>query len=308
MIVTVTINPAIDQTIGIPDFKVGQVNRVQSSQLNAGGKGINVAAFLADFGLPVTATGFLGADNDEIFCRTFAHKGITDCCLRIAGKTRIGLKIVDESARQTTDINFPGEQPTSQDIQHLFEVLSDLSQAGEWFVISGSIPSGVSAGIYAEMIQSLSGKKVVLDTSGEGLRQAVQAGPWMIKPNLEELQELVGERLETPLAVRQAAAELIQQYGIHSVVVSLGKDGAVFVEKEKTLWAMPPETTVLSTVGAGDALVAGTIAGQLRGYDLEDCARLATAFSLSAVTHIGAGLPSLEQVWAEMEQVAIRQA
>src|SRR5512138_536002 len=142
-VVTVTINPAIDQTLTIPNFAAGIVNRVQSSQMDAGGKGINVASILSDFGQPATVTGFLGAGNDEIFRRMFERKGIEDRCVRIAGQTRIGVKISDEVLHQTTDINFPGETPSPLDITRLFDILTELSAAHNWFVLSGSIPRGV---------------------------------------------------------------------------------------------------------------------------------------------------------------------
>jgi 1-phosphofructokinase len=306
-VVTVTINPAIDQTVVIPNFAAGAVNRVQSVQLDPGGKGINVASFLADFGQPVTVTGFLGADNDEIFRRFFARKEIEDRCVRIAGQTRIGVKISDEAQRQTTDINFPGQAPSLADIEHLFDILRGLATSCEWFVLSGSIPAGVSAGIYREMVTLLSGKKVVLDTSGEGFRQAVAAGPWLVKPNVDELGEFAGERLPTPAAIVQVARALVQRYGITSVVVSMGKEGAIFVEGQETVWAVPPSVEVKSTVGAGDAMVAGIVAGKIRGLALAECARLATAFSTSAITHIGSGLPSVEAVQLGMEQVTIRE-
>jgi 1-phosphofructokinase len=306
-VVTVTINPAIDQTIAIPNFTAGAVNRVQSSQLDPGGKGINVASFLSDFGQPATVTGFLGADNDEIFRRFFARKGIEDRCVRIAGQTRIGVKISDEAQRQTTDINFPGQAPSPVDIEHLFDILRELATSREWFVLSGSIPAGVSGGIYREMVALLSGRKVVLDTSGDGFRQAVAAGPWLIKPNVDELGEFAGERLLTPAEIVREARALVQRYGINSVVVSMGKEGAIFVEGQQTVWAVPPPVEVKSTVGAGDAMVAGIVAGKIRGLGLAECARLATAFSMSAITHIGSGLPSLEAVQSGMEQVTIRE-
>lgn len=306
-VVTVTINPAIDQTIAIPNFTAGTVNRVQSSQLDPGGKGINVASFLSDFGQPATVTGFLGAENDDIFRRFFARKGIEDRCVRIVGQTRIGVKVMDEALRQTTDINFPGQTPSLADVAHLFDILKQLVSAHEWFVLSGSIPAGVSAGIYGEMVRTLAGKKVVLDTSGEGFRQAVAAGPWLIKPNVDELREFVGERLDTPAAILQVARTLIERYSIASVVVSMGKEGAIFVEGEETIWAAPPPVEVKSTVGAGDAMVAGIVAGKIRGLSLTECARLATAFSLNALTHIGSGLPSIEAVQLARDQVTIRE-
>jgi len=307
LVVTVTINPAIDQTIIIPNFTAGAVNRVQSSQMDAGGKGINVASFLADFGQPVTVTGFLGADNDDIFRRLFERKGIEDRCVRIAGQTRIGVKVSDEVFHQTTDINFPGETPSSADIKRLFEILAELTATHEWFVLSGSIPRGVSTSIYQEMVRTLAGKKVVLDTSGEGFRQAIPAGPWLIKPNVDELSEYAGKPLDSPKAILEQARAIMSRYNIHSVVISMGKEGAIFVEGNETFWAVPPAVEVKSTVGAGDAMVAGIVAGKIRGLALAKCARLATAFSVTAISHIGSGLPSIEAVQSAKEQVTIRE-
>jgi len=306
-VVTVTINPAIDQTVIIPNFTAGAVNRVQSSQMDPGGKGINVASFLADFGERATVTGFLGADNDGIFRRLFEQKKIEDRCVRIAGQTRIGVKVSDDALHQTTDINFPGETPTLSDIRRLFEILSELSTTHEWFVLSGSIPRGVSDSVYAEMVKLLSGKKVILDTSGEGFRQAVPEGPWLIKPNVDELSEYAGERLDSPTAILEQARSLMERYNIHSVVISMGKEGAIFVEGDETAWAIPPAVQVKSTVGAGDAMVAGIVAGKLRGLSLAEEARLATAFSVTAISHIGSGLHSVEAVQSARKQVMIRE-
>lgn len=311
-VVTVTINPAIDQTISIPNFTAGTVNRVRESQMHAGGKGINVAAFLADFGERATATGFLGRANDELFRRLFSEKGIVDRCVRIAGATRIGVKIADTALRQTTDINFPGQTPEPADIARLFAILGELATEHEWFVLSGSIPAGVPADIYAQMIRLLAGApagrapKVVLDTSGEALRQAVLAGPWLIKPNIDELAELVAERPATAADIVRVARVLMQRHGIASVVVSMGKAGAVFVKGAEAIWATPPAVEVQSTVGAGDAMVAGIVAGKLAGLPLAECARLATAFSVAAIGRIGSGLPSLAAVEAARARVAIR--
>ncbi len=306
-VVTVTINPVIDQTVSIPNFSPGAVNRVQASQLDAGGKGINVASFLCDYGYPTAVTGFLGADNDEIFRRFFARKGIEDRFVTIAGQTRTGVKIIDEVAHQTTDINFPGQAPSPANIEQLFSIIKELTTRAEWFVLSGSIPPGVSPGIYCELVRTLAGKKVVLDTSGEGFRQALAAGPWIIKPNVFELQEFAGQLLETPAAILEQARVIRRKFEIRNVVVSLGKEGAIFVEDEEIVWVVPPPVEVKSTVGAGDAMVAGIVAGKMRGLSLTECARLATGFSMNALTHIGSGLTSAEAVHAAAERVTIRE-
>jgi 1-phosphofructokinase len=274
--------------------------------LDPGGKGINVAHCLADFGQHATVTGFLGTENDEIFRRLFERKGIEDRFVRIAGQTRIGVKISDMVLKQTTDINFPGLTPKPADIERFFAILRELASMHEWFVLSGSIPAGVSADIYEEMVKTLAGKKVVLDTSGEGFRRAVAAGPWLIKPNVDELGEFVGEKLATNDAIIQVARELMQRYNIATVVVSMGKEGAIFIESRETVWAVPGSVEVKSTVGAGDAMVAGIVAGEIGGLSLAECARLATAFSMTAVSHIGSGLGPIDAVQAQRERVTIR--
>jgi 1-phosphofructokinase len=305
-VVTVTINPVIDQTLAIPNFTPGQVNRVEYSQFDAGGKGINVASFLCDFGYPTIVTGFLGAENNEIFCRFFARKGIEDRFVTIPGHTRTGVKIIDEAKRQTTDINFPGQTPEPAHIDHLFQIVDELSATSDWFVLSGSIPPGVSPDIYRELIKTLAGKKVVLDTIGEGFRQALAASPSIIKPNVHELQEFSGLPLDTPSAILEMASAIIGEYGVTTVVVSMGKEGAIFVEGDEAIWAVPPDVEVKSTVGAGDAMVAGIVAAKLQGLSLGECARLATAFSMNTLRHVGSGLSSVQAVHAVENSVILR--
>ena len=305
-VVTVTLNPAIDQTVVIPDFAVGQVNRVEHTRSQPGGKGVNVATFLADYGHQVGVTGFLGRENDGTFETLFHQKQINDCFVRIAGQTRTGIKITDPSQHQTTDINFPGQPPTASDLKALFAQLMALESS--WVVLAGSIPPAVDPTIYCDLITTLKehGRTVVLDTSGDGLQHAVGAVPQIIKPNIHELELLVGQSLKDKLAIIEAARTLLAQ-GIQLVVVSMGKEGAYFVHKDVTILARPPEVTVTSTVGAGDAMVAGLVAGHLRGLSLDICARLATAFSMDRVTHTGVGLASPTSIEQLMETVHIEE-
>lgn len=292
-IATVTLNPAIDQTVDIPNFSAGSVNRVRDFRSDAGGKGVNVAAFLADYGLPITVTGFLGDKNARPFEHLFRQKNITDRFVRIAGSTRTGIKIIDDVRQQTTDINFPGLTPTSEDIEQLLNILDDVGDQCRWVVIAGSIPAGTSAGIYREMITTIvqKGAHVALDASGEGFRQAVVAGPTLAKPNIDELQEFCGRVLPTRADVIDAARRLLDD-GLQTVVVSMGDKGALFVEENNVVQTVPPKVRIKSTVGAGDAMLSGMVAGKIEDKPLKDCALLATVFSVVAVTHIGAGLPS----------------
>jgi 1-phosphofructokinase len=307
-IATITINPAIDQTVAISDFSAGRVNRVQDFRSDAGGKGVNVAAFLADYGLPATATGFLGQENSQLFERFFSQKKITDRFVRIAGSTRTGIKIIDEVKQETTDINFPGQAPTPADIQLLFEIIDELSSACRWFVIAGSIPAGTSADIYRKMVTAIRqrGGQVALDASGDGFRQAVTAVPALVKPNIDELQEFCGQSLSTQAEVIGAARRLLD-LGLQTVVVSMGAKGALFVEKDAAVRAVPPQVQVKSTVGAGDAMLSGMVAGKIENRSLKACARQATAFSVIAVTHIGAGLPPAAALQSIAGQVQVNE-
>jgi 1-phosphofructokinase len=308
-IATVSLNPAIDQTAFVPNFTAGTVNRVAHEQSDAGGKGVNVASFLAHFGLPVAVTGLLGDQNAGPFERLFADKEIDDHFVRVAGRTRVNVKIVDEVQDRVTDLNFPGLAPSAADLEHLMAAVDELCHDTQWFVLSGSLPAGVPEDIYADLVRWLKarGKKVLLDTSGPPFAAAIGCAPDVIKPNIDELRELSGRSLDTEAELVSTVRELIAQ-GINLVAVSMGKDGAVFVERDAAMLVLPTAIAVRSTVGAGDAMVAGIVTGTLRGLDLAGRARLATAFSLGALGEIGPNLPPRVVVESYVERVRVRAA
>jgi 1-phosphofructokinase len=295
--VTLTLNPAVDCTVTIPGFAAGEVNRVETVQHRPGGKGVNVALALAGMGHRVAVTGFLGEENRTLFDLAFREAQVADYFVHLSGSTRVGIKIVDAEQKQTTDINFPGLAPTSNALRLLRSGMEQL--AASWFVLSGSLPEGVDATLYQSLIRSLRqrGCKVALDTSGVPLRHALEAGPNIIKPNIDELATLIGARLDTREKVVHAARDILQQHGVDLVVVSMGADGALFVTKEECITAMPPAMEVRSTVGAGDAMVAGIISGALRGLSLAEQARLATASSMRVLArnfNSATAVPDLE--------------
>lgn len=281
--VTVTLNPAIDRTLVIRNFEAGRVHRVESETSTAGGKGVNVAASLARAGHPVAATGFLGRENLGAFEQLFSKLEIADRFVRIAGSTRSGIKVTDPELQQTTDINFPGAAPSAADSTALHKALSDIE--ADWFVLAGSLPPGVPPFFYRDLTTELKtrGVRVAVDASGEPLRLAIEAAPDLIKPNVHELEELFGHPLPTPSDVIAASRLLVAQ-GIGCVVVSMGADGACFVTRDEALITVPPATDIRTTVGAGDAMVAGILSSFIRGRPLADTARFATAFSLRAIS------------------------
>ncbi|WP_437534967.1 1-phosphofructokinase [Sorangium sp. So ce726] len=302
-LVTVTLNAAVDQTLECPGFAAGAVNRVAAQTFTAGGKGINVAAFLAGRAGRVTATGFLGSDNAAPFEALFRERGIEDRCLRLPGASRVNIKVVDRlgpEGPRVTDINLPGLVVPDAALSRLVDELDALARENRWFVLAGSVPAGVPDDFYAEMVCRLKarGCSVAVDGSGAPLRRAVAARPDLIKPNQHELRELLGGPLLEERAQVVRAAREIQQSGVGLVVVSLGAGGAMFVDAERALLAVPPPIEIASTVGAGDAMVAGVLAARLlaEGGDLEACARLGTAFAAGKLAEVGPVLPPDERL------------
>ncbi|MCM8610505.1 1-phosphofructokinase family hexose kinase [Accumulibacter sp.] len=307
-VAAIGLNPAIDQHIGIAVFTAGALNRVSREETHAGGKAVNVAACLADLGVGVALTGLLGSDNAEVFERLFASKGIHDRCVRFPGRTRSNIKIVSGAPPQVTEINFPANFAGEGYLAGVQRAVDALLDDCSCFVLAGSLPAGIPATCCGELIGRLraAGKRVALDSSGAALRHGVAATPWLIKPNLAELEELVGDDLPNPAAAATVARRLVAG-GIEQVVVSLGERGALFVTADRCLQAIPPPTIVNSTVGAGDALLAGQIAGWLRGWSLADSARLAIACASARLGMIGSGLPPRPQLAALMAGVELRE-
>lgn len=307
-IVTVTLNASIDQTARIANFTTGTVNRAALKQSDAGGKGINVASCLADFGYMIAVTGVLGTDNQQLFLRLFAEKGLTDRFVRVPGHTRENVKVVDNARHQVTDINFPGITVSPEDIDAVCTEIEALADDGaEVFVLSGSLPAGAAATTYCDIAAHLKDRRrrVVLDTSGDALAHAITATPDVIKPNIDELSELVGRPLTDEPSIVAAARDLIVR-GIELVAVSMGGCGAIFVTADAAIHALPPPVQVRSTVGAGDAMVAGIIHADLQHLDIEERARLASAFALGALGEIGPRLPPREVIEAICDQVTTR--
>ncbi len=306
---TLTLNPAIDLTATASRFTLDTVNRGEAMRYDPGGKGVNGASFLADYGCEVAVSGFLGRENADIFERLFAEKHITDRFVRVDGQNRISIKIVDPANQTTTDLNMPGLSPRVEDVERLLETVDQLAASGEygWFVLSGRLPLGLPDDFYALLIRRLAhaGVNTALDTSQAALRRGAEAGPTLLKPNMDELQQLIGRELGGVEDIEQAARSLLAG-GSRWVAVSMGRRGALLVEKDSAWLAQPPEVEVASTVGAGDAMVAGLVAGFAQGLDLPACARLATAFAVSAVTRVGAHLPARAELESYAAQVGIR--
>ncbi len=304
-VVTITLNPALDLTGSVNQLNVGSVSLVGQSSLHAAGKGVNVAKVLSELGAQVTVTGFLGRDNQELFCQLFEQLGVQDAFIRIAGATRINVKLVEQNGA-VSDINFPGIQVTEADIEAFEATLQRLAQDHDYFVLAGSLPQGISPQRCAGWIAQLRSmnKKVLFDSSRDALLAGLDAKPWLIKPNDEELSQWCGRKLTTLTDCQQAAAKLAQKQ-IENIVISMGAEGVMWLHENQWLHAKPPKMQVVSTVGAGDTLVAGLCWGHMQHMEKESLLRFATALSALAVTQVGVGLGDWEQLNTLQQQIQV---
>lgn len=310
-VLTITLNPALDHTIEVSGLQVGEVNRALKMQVDVGGKGINVASCLADFGVATAVSGLLGSENASLFEALFDAKRIENRFHYLPGLTRINTKLVDQASGETTDVNMPGPSLAADAMAaanaHLDDCFATLLPHAGWVVLAGSLPPGWPADTYARLITAahLHGAQVVLDASGPAMAAAMAAGPDIAKPNRSELAELVGHALPDTAAVVAAARTLLQQNAaLRLLVVSMGGDGALFINREQSVLAHPAPIEPLSTVGAGDAMVAGIVAATLEGANLTQTARLATAFSATKLQRLGPHLPEPEHVRSLAENIA----
>ena len=288
MILTVTLNPAIDRTIYINQFRPGQVNVIESQVQDPGGKGINVSRFMQLNGEETIAMGFLAGDAGKWIETQCKAKGITPHFVFIEGETRTNQKLVSLDTGATTDLNEKGPTLSENDLNRFLSDYIDHLKEGIWVVIAGSLPKGVPANFYTTLVEQAKAKgaKVALDINGALLKANPNAVPNFIKPNLEELEALVGRPLATHQEIQEAVVPMLEK-GIERICVSLGAEGSLFIDKKQMLQVKVPRVTVLSTVGAGDSMVSGYVYGQVKALPLEKSIQIAAAASVIAVTKEG---------------------
>lgn len=298
-ILTVTLNPALDLTVQLPALRLGEVNRSDNLQVHAAGKGLNVAQVLADLGHQLTVTGFLGEANAQPFEQLFAARGFADEFVRVAGETRSNIKLAEADGR-ITDINGPGLEVGAAQRDELLARLERMVPGHELVVVAGSLPRGVEVPWFVELLQRLArlGARVALDTSGPALREGLALSPWLIKPNEEEL----AQARDLDPADAQALADEARRLNarIEHVVMSQGAAGVSWFSPAAAWHAQPPKVRVVSTVGAGDSLLAGMLHGLLAGWPAERTLAHATAIAAQAVGQVGFGITDRAQL-AELE-------
>jgi 1-phosphofructokinase len=293
MIVTLTPNPSVDRTVSVTDLQRGEVHRATASRIDPGGKGVNISRALTAHKARTLAVLPAGGPQGHLLAELLAQAGIEVAIVPIGGSIRANLALVEPDGT-TTKINEPGPRLSGSELGALLAgAVATLAEHPSWLVGSGSLPPGVEDDLYAGLVRSChdAGVRVAIDASGPPLRHAVAAGPDLIKPNLEELEELVGRSLHTLGDVLAASLDLVT-HGVATVVVSLGRHGALLVTASVTALAVAPVPSPLSTVGAGDALLAGYLYATGSGSTAVDALAAGVAWGAAAVSLPGSRMPT----------------
>ncbi len=287
MILTVTLNPAVDRTCRMESLEPGRVNRIKSVHSVAGGKGINVARVLRSFHMPAAGAGFLGGLGGRFIESSMEEAGIECHFTKIRGETRTNTNILGEDGA-VTELLEPGPPVTEKELaQFRKQFLGCLERCGT-VVLSGSAPEGVPENIYGQLIEEChaAGCRVLLDTSGELLREGAKALPDLVKPNRKELEYLAGRELPSREELLKEARGLVRS-GVGRVVVSLGEEGLLYVDREQELYQPAKRVAAVNTVGCGDTVTASFCMSLLAGEAADISLRKASA--LAAVNAVGGG-------------------
>lgn len=305
MIYTVTLNPALDKTVEIPNFTIDSVNRITAMRTDPGGKGINVSKVIGKLGGRSIATGILGGSTGKTILAALEKMGLKGDFHFVEGETRTNLKVVDKEGRTNTDINEPGVTVSEDILKSVLEGLLKKAGGKDIVVLSGSLPKGAPKDTYGIWVKALreTGAKVILDADGELLAEGLKSSPYLVKPNNHELSRIMGRTLETKEELTGAAREIMDQYGIEKMVVSLGGDGALYITGDTTIYAEGLKVPVGSTVGAGDSVVAALAFAEETGMSLEEAVRLSTATGAANVMCSGTQAAEYEVIRELMPKV-----
>jgi 1-phosphofructokinase len=299
VIVTLTLNPSVDRTVEVEALVRGDVMRALGVRVDPGGKGINVSRALAAHGLPTRAVVTLGGAEGEHLIALLRGTGIEIVPVRIEGAIRSNITVVEPDGT-TTKFNEPGAQLSADELAAVVAAVRVAAASADWLVASGSLPPGTPADVYADLVRELagSGTSVAVDTSGPALEAVLAARPTLVKPNRDELAEATGIRLLTIADVVEAAGRL-RDRGAATVLASLGAEGAVLVDDDGAIHGRTPAVSQRSSVGAGDAMLAGFLAGGGTGADalIEGL-----AWGAAAVLQPGSGMP----MPADIDRTAVR--
>jgi 1-phosphofructokinase family hexose kinase len=309
VILTVTLNAAIDRTVAVPNFRLGRRHRAVESRTVAGGKGINVARALSLLGRPVIAAGFVGGPTGTRVLEELREESVLTDFTRIAAETRINLAVIDPTSGDQTEINERGPAVSPEETKKLFERIGYLAGGAKICVLAGSLPPGAGGDLYARLIDDLGrrGVAVVLDAEGEAMLAGVRAGASMVTPNEREAEELVGQEFADRGDLAQGLRELVRLGAVEAAITR--PDGCVAAVGEgaerRQLEVHTEPLEAVSTVGSGDAFLAGYVAARYESRSPEDCLAYGVACGAESTQHFGAGTVDRNQVERLLGEVAV---
>ena len=301
MIYTVTLNPAIDYYIGMNNFQEGDLNQADTAYTFPGGKGINVSKVLKNFGIESVALGFIGGFTGEYIKKSIKEYGIIESFIEIKENTRINIKM--KTLKDESEIAGKSPLITEEEYNRFIEKIREIKE-GDTLVLSGSVPSSLPKNIYANIIKELpKGVKVVVDTRGETLREVLKEGIFLIKPNNHELEDFFGEKYSNDEEIIEAGKKLMK-LGSENVLISLGKDGSILITKEGVYRGNVPSGKLISSVGAGDSMLAGVLYGIIKEESIENSYKYGIASGSS--TAFSEGLTNFEDMKKLLNEIEIK--
>ena len=303
MITTVTLNPAIDTRYFIEDFKEGRLFRAEKTIKSPGGKGLNVTKVLRQMDADVVATGIIGGKNGEWIQENLKKMDIKEEFYVSSAETRVCIAVLAKHSE--TEILESGEELTDSDLRAFEKKLMELVEKSDVITMSGSLPKGMEAGYYQKLVELINrkGKKVILDTSGKSLLEGVKGKPYLIKPNFDELEYVLGESIDGRDKIKKAV-EKLKNLGAQNVLVSLGGEGAIYFGEE-ILKITIPKIKIHNTVGSGDSSVAGFAKGLDDSLELNEILKLSMACGMSNAQSMETGRVIPEDVKEFMENISI---
>lgn len=306
MILTVTLNAAIDKRYVVEEFKVGEVNRVKECAYVPGGKGLNVSKPAAVAGAEVVATGFVGGHAGNYIEASLKDYHVKSAFYHLESESRSCINIWDEKNCVQTEFLEPGFTVTESEFQGFVEEFKELVKKADVVAMSGSVPKGLDGTAYQKLVKVVkdAGKKVILDTSGKLLEMGIEACPTMIKPNIDEIRMLTGKECNEIGEIVEAAKEILAR-GVEVVAVSLGADGSLAVSDEGVFRAIVPRIDAVNTVGCGDSMIAGFALGFAEGLGIEETLRKASAISAAAALREETGYFVMEDMQRLYPQIKI---
>jgi 1-phosphofructokinase/tagatose 6-phosphate kinase len=310
MIITVTLNAAVDRTVAVPNFRLGHRHRAVESRTVAGGKGINVARALKLLGRPVIATGFAGGPTGSRLLEQLRDESVLTDFTRIAAESRINLAVIDPTSGEQTEINERGPAVSPEEVDVFVSRLSYLAEGAKLCVLAGSLPPGAGEGLYARLVKELGerGVTVVLDAEGDAMLEGLRAGASVVTPNEREAEELVGQEFADRADLVTGLTELVRLGAGEAAITR--PDGCVAVVGENAgrrfLEVRTEPLDPVSTVGSGDAFLAGYVAARYEDRPVDECLAYGVACGAESTQHFGAGVVDRNQVERLLGEVHVQ--